>query len=55
MLLGRAESRENSKTTDRKEHHVDFLGNWELGLDLGIKTQANYKSYVLLFFNQYTI
>ncbi len=44
LLLGRAESRENSKTTDRKGHRGDFLGNWELGRDLGIKTQANYKN-----------
>ncbi len=44
LLLGRAESRENSKTTDRKEHRGDFLGNWELGRDVGIKTQANYKN-----------
>jgi hypothetical protein len=44
LLLGRAESRENSKTTDRKGHSGDFLGNWELGRDLGIKTQANNKT-----------
>jgi hypothetical protein len=34
LLLGRAESREYSKTTDRKGHRGDFLGNWELGLEL---------------------
>jgi hypothetical protein len=42
LLLGRAESRENSKTIDRKGHCGDFLGNWELGRDLGNKTQANH-------------
>jgi hypothetical protein len=51
LLLGRAESRENSKTTDRKGHCGDFLGHWELGRDLGIKTQANYKSCVSVCFN----
>ena len=46
LLLDRADSRENSKTTDRKGHRGDFLGIWEVGRDLGIKTKANYKSCV---------
>ena len=36
-LRDRAESRRNSKTTDRKGHCGDFLGNWRVGWDLGIK------------------
>jgi hypothetical protein len=44
LLLGRAESRKNSQKTDRKGHRGDFLGNWELGRNLGIKTQAYYKN-----------
>jgi hypothetical protein len=51
LLLGRAESRENSKTTDRKGHRGDFLGNWELGRDLGIKTEANDKFCFSMCFN----
>ncbi len=51
LLLDRADSRKNSKTTDRKEHRGGFLGNWEVGRDLGIKTKANYKSCVSVCIN----
>jgi hypothetical protein len=47
LMQGRAESREKSKTTDSKGHCGDFLGNWELRRELGIKTQTYYE-FVLL-------
>ncbi len=42
LLLGRAERRENSKTTDSKGHRGNFLGNWDETLELKPKLIVNF-------------